>query len=167
MAMMVSGLPPRFAPSPPKAELRRREKAFLLDCVAVSSIARDHRHSAPRAATIIPPSNPQNHRHVLAGVRTKPLPPLLRKTGQSSSGTSIHGATVDRLQLQGAAASYLRTRNKNGAGYSADQVKGHSLFLSGIKPIFGYNGLYGYRRNTPALRKLPSPFGVITRSPIY
>ncbi|XP_060681695.1 sperm microtubule associated protein 1-like [Hemiscyllium ocellatum] len=167
MVMMPSGLPPRFAPSPPKAELKRREKAFLLDCVAISSIARDYSYSAPKAGTVIPPYNAQNDRHALAYFRTKPLPPLLKKTGQSRGGTSIHGVTVDRFQFQGSAAGYLQTRNKNGAGHSADQVKGHSLFLSEIKPIFGYNGLYGYRRNTPALRKVPSPFGVITRSAIH
>ncbi|XP_067907750.1 sperm microtubule associated protein 1-like isoform X2 [Heterodontus francisci] len=113
--MMVSRLPPRFAPSPPIETLRRREKDFLLDCVAVSSIARDHSHSAPKAAAIIPPYNPQKDRPVLAYFRTKPLPPLLRKTGQSRDGSSVHGATVDRFEFQGAAASYLRTRNKNGA----------------------------------------------------
>ncbi|GCB75741.1 hypothetical protein scyTo_0016467 [Scyliorhinus torazame] len=111
LAMMVSGLPPRFAPPPPKAELRRREKAFLLDCVAVSSIAKDHSQSAPRAASIIPPYNPLEGRRVLACSRSKPLPPLFRKTGQPGGGTSIQ----DRFQFPGAAASYLRTRNQNGA----------------------------------------------------
>ncbi|XP_072432071.1 uncharacterized protein [Chiloscyllium punctatum] len=134
MVMMPSGLPPRFAPSPPKAELKRREKAFLLDCVAISSIARDYSYSAPKAGTVIPPYNAQNDRHALAYFRTKPLPPLLRKTGQSRGGTSIHGVTVDRFQFQGAAAGYLRTRNKNGAecqqcGVTCPNNPGHTCSL--------------------------------------
>ncbi|XP_062900309.1 sperm microtubule associated protein 1-like isoform X2 [Mobula hypostoma] len=166
-AMKLPGRLPRFAPSPPVEELRRREKAFLLDCVAVSSISREHSRSAPRAGSVIPPYNPQRDPHSAAYFRTRPLLPLLKKTGQVADGTSVHGVVVDRFQLSGAAACYLRERNKNGAGHSADQVKGHSLFLTEIKPVFGYNGLYGYRRNTPTLRRLPSSFGVTTPSPIH
>ncbi|XP_072109932.1 sperm microtubule associated protein 1-like isoform X1 [Mobula birostris] len=175
-AMKLPGRLPRFAPSPPVEELRRREKAFLLDCVAVSSISREHSRSAPRAGSVIPPYNPQRDPHSAAYFRTRPLLPLLKKTGQAANGTSVHGVVVDRFQLFGAAACYLRERNKNGAestrslsitGHSADQVKGHSLFLTEIKPVFGYNGLYGYRRNTPTLRRLPSSFGVTTSSPIH
>ncbi|XP_032894872.1 uncharacterized protein C17orf98-like [Amblyraja radiata] len=165
--MWFGGCLSRFAPCPPAEELRRREQAFLLDCVAVSSISRGHSRSAPRAGSVIPPYNPQRDRHAAAYFTTRPLLPLLRKTGQAGGGTSVHGAVVDRFQVRGEAASYLRTRNNNGAGYSAEQVKSHSLFLTGIKPVFGYNGLYGYRRNTPTLRRLPSSFGMTSLSPRY
>ncbi|XP_059828081.1 uncharacterized protein C17orf98-like [Hypanus sabinus] len=161
--MKLPGRLGRFAPSPPVEEQRRREKAFLLDCVAVSSISREH----CRSGTIIPPYNPQRDLHSAAYFRTRPLLPLLKKTGQVAGGTPVPGVVADRSQLSGAAACYLRERNKNGAGHSASQVKGHSLFLTEIKPVFGYNGLYGYRRNTPTLRRLPSSFGITTRSPIH
>ena len=45
-------------------------------------------------------------------------------------------------------------------GHSKDSVDGHSQFMTGSKPLFGYNGQFGYRRNTPWLRKSPSPFGI-------
>lgn len=49
-------------------------------------------------------------------------------------------------------------------GHSRELVDGHSQFMKGIKPVTGYNGKYGFRRNTPWLRNEPSPFGTATRS---
>ncbi|KAL8165067.1 UNVERIFIED_CONTAM: hypothetical protein K2H54_026909 [Gekko kuhli] len=52
-------------------------------------------------------------------------------------------------------------------GHSTEQVRGHQLFLSSSKPVLGYNGAYGYRRNTPSLRRQPSPFGRVTDLPLH
>uniref|UniRef100_H3B268 Uncharacterized protein n=2 Tax=Latimeria chalumnae TaxID=7897 RepID=H3B268_LATCH len=138
------------------------EKQFVLDCVAVNSIAKDYNRSLPKLGSVIPPYNAQKDCYVTSYFRSKPIPPLLRKTGQSGGGTSTYGKLADLFQQKGAAALYIRTRNTTGAGHSADQVIGHRAFLASVKPVIGYNGLSGYRRNTPSLRYLPSPFGVAT-----
>ena len=44
------------------------------------------------------------------------------------------------------------------SGHSVSQVGGHDLFMDKISPINGYNGPFGFRRNTPWLRKQPSVF---------
>jgi hypothetical protein len=46
-------------------------------------------------------------------------------------------------------------------------VDGHAQFMQGIKPVIGYNGKFGYRRNNPWLRAEPSPFGTATTSPLH
>ncbi|CAF4004914.1 unnamed protein product [Rotaria magnacalcarata] len=40
--------------------------------------------------------------------------------------------------------------------HSVEEIRGHELFLSDPKPIVNYNGLFGYRRNTPSLRHQPT-----------
>ncbi|KAM3927776.1 sperm microtubule associated protein 1 [Leptodactylus fuscus] len=157
----------RFAPSPSLEELQMREKRFVLDCVAVESISKDYSISLPKLGSVILPYNAQMDRHVHNYFRSRPVPPLLRRTGQSHGGTSTLGDLADRFQHQSAAALYLQTRNRAGSGHSAEHARGHGLFLSSIKPVIGYNGLYGYRRNTPSLRRMPSPFGIVTKSAIY
>ena len=52
-------------------------------------------------------------------------------------------------------------------GHSREEVEGHGSFSAGVKPLLGFHGPYGFRRNTPWLRNSPSPFGVYTRSPLY
>ncbi|XP_066440653.1 sperm microtubule associated protein 1-like [Eleutherodactylus coqui] len=157
----------RFAPSPTLADLHRREKMFVLDCVAVESISKDYSVSLPKLGSVIPPYNAQKDRHVHGYFISRPVPPLLRRTGQSHGGTSTLGDLADRFQHKGAAALYLLTRNGSGSGHSTEHTRGHGLFLSSVKPVIGYNGLYGYRRNTPSLRRMPSPFGLVTKSAIY
>ncbi|KAJ1100304.1 hypothetical protein NDU88_005390 [Pleurodeles waltl] len=155
----------RFAPSPSEGDLREKERRFVLDCVAVENIARDYSQSLPKLISVIPPYNSQRDPHTSTYFKTRPVPPLLRRTGQSMGGTSIYGKLADYFQQRGAAALYLQTRNKTGAGHSSENLKGHS-FVS-MKPIFGYNGSYGYRRNVPTLRSMPSSFGVVTKLPIH
>ncbi|XP_063306858.1 sperm microtubule associated protein 1 [Pelobates fuscus] len=157
----------RFAPSPSVGERLAKERGFVLDCVAVERISKDYSCSLPKLGSVIPPYNAQKDPHISAYFRTKPVPPLLKKTGQERGGTSTYGVLADRFQFTGAAAHYLQTRNNSGAGHSADYTRGHGLFLSSVRPIYGYNGTYGYRRNTPSLRRQPSPFGIVTSSPIY
>lgn len=43
-------------------------------------------------------------------------------------------------------------------GNSKEVIRGHSMFMENPKPIIGYHGLYGFRRNTPWLRQKPSVF---------
>ena len=43
-------------------------------------------------------------------------------------------------------------------GHSTDVVGGHDLFMTNSTPINGYNGPFGFRRNTPWLRENPSSF---------
>ncbi|XP_029443557.1 uncharacterized protein C17orf98-like [Rhinatrema bivittatum] len=157
----------RFASSPSRQELRVQEKSFILDCVAMGSIAKDYNCSLPKLGSVIPPYNAQRDLHAGAYFLSKPLPALLKRTGQSNGGTSTYGELADRFQVKGAAALYLSTRNNAGAGHSEDYVRGHGLFLSTIKPFFGYNGNYGYRRNVPSLRKTPSTFGTLTNLPLH
>ncbi|KAM4689828.1 sperm microtubule associated protein 1-like [Discoglossus pictus] len=157
----------RFKPSPSLAEVQEKEKKFILDCVAVESISRDYSCSLPKLGSVIPPYNAQKDSHVKDYFQSRPVPPVLKKTGQDQGGTSTYGELADRFQFRGAAAHYLLRRNNCGAGHSAQYTSGHGLFLSTIKPVFGYNGNYGYRRNTPSLRRLPSPFGIVTYSAIY
>ena len=52
-------------------------------------------------------------------------------------------------------------------GHSRELVDGHTQFMEGVKPITGYHGAYGFRRNTPWLRQWPSPFGAYTRSALH
>ncbi|XP_053568940.1 uncharacterized protein C17orf98 homolog [Bombina bombina] len=157
----------RFKPSPSLAELQAREKRFVLDSVAVESISKDYSYSLPKLGSVIPPYNAQKDSHVGNYFQAKPVPAVLKKTGQTHGGTSTHGELADRFQYQGAAALYLLTRNNCGAGHSALYTRGHGFFLSSVKPVYGYNGNYGYRRNTPSLRRMPSPFGTVIYSPIY
>lgn len=49
-------------------------------------------------------------------------------------------------------------------GHSGETTDGHAQFMQGVQPVIGYNGKFGYRRNTPWLRKDPSPFGTGSRS---
>ncbi|XP_043922027.1 uncharacterized protein C17orf98-like [Protopterus annectens] len=150
-----------------KSEVPARERRFVLDCIAVDSIARDYNCSLPKLGSIIPPYNGQKDKHTTAYFRSKPVPPLLSKTGQANGGTSIMGKLSDRFQYRGAAALYLSTRNNVGAGHSVEEVGGHSLFLTSLKPVPGYNGLHGYRRNTYSLRTCPSTFGLVTHLPLH
>ena len=43
-------------------------------------------------------------------------------------------------------------------GHSTSQVGGHGLFMDNIHPLNGFNGSFGFRRNTPWLRNQPSVF---------
>ena len=53
------------------------------------------------------------------------------------------------------------------AGHSKETIDGHAQFMQGTRSFNGYNGLYGYRRNTPWLRTSASPFGTASASPTH
>ncbi|KAE8596015.1 hypothetical protein XENTR_v10015939 [Xenopus tropicalis] len=119
---VTSCLLSRFAPGPSLAELQARERRFVLDCVAVERISRDYSGSLPKLGSVIPPYNSQRDPHVRAYFHSRPVPPLLQKTGQSHGGTSTYGELADRFQYKGAAALYLLTRNNAGAGTFSRQT---------------------------------------------
>jgi len=153
-------------PTPP--ELLTKEKTFVLDCNATSSISRDYCKANPKLGPVIPPYNSQRDKHVTNYFRFYGVNTTLRKTGQRRPhSTSIEGPVLDRFHEKGAGFSYLSLRNQFGAGHSQDQIDGHAQFMQGIRCVSGYNGKYGFRRNTPWLRKTPTPFEPATIYPTH
>lgn len=148
----------RTPPTPPPGELRTREKSFILDCRATSSISGDYSKVNPKLGPVIPPYNSQRDRHVEAYFRFWGVPAILNRAGQGTGGHSIDGPVMDAFHTGGAGYQYLSLRNQFGAGHSNEAVDGHAQFMEGIKPVSSYNGRYGFRRNTPWLRKTPSSF---------
>ncbi|KAG9474062.1 sperm microtubule associated protein 1 [Eleutherodactylus coqui] len=86
---------------------------------------------------------------------------------QGHGGTSANGWIVDYNNIFGREQRYLYERNLSGAGYSLTLNTGHSSFLSNVHPPVGYNGRFGYRRNTPSLRNKSSCFGEISPFPFH
>eukprot|EP00079_Xenopus_tropicalis_P036498 XP_017950269.1 PREDICTED: uncharacterized protein LOC100494322 isoform X2 [Xenopus tropicalis] len=86
---VTSCLLSRFAPGPSLAELQARERRFVLDCVAVERISRDYSGSLPKLGSVIPPYNSQRDPHVRAYFHSRPVPPLLQKTGQAILPSTI------------------------------------------------------------------------------
>uniref|UniRef100_A0A8C8LTH9 Uncharacterized protein n=1 Tax=Oncorhynchus tshawytscha TaxID=74940 RepID=A0A8C8LTH9_ONCTS len=108
----------------------KREQKFVLDCIAVSSIALGYEHIVPQKTT-----------------------PSVRRVPQKTENKELKSA---------AAQKSLDLRNTSGAGHSREQVSNHSGLMSDNKPLIGYNGRFGFRRNTPNLRRNPSSFGEVT-----
>ncbi|XP_046575313.1 uncharacterized protein C17orf98-like [Haliotis rubra] len=155
----------RTPPTPPPQELLGKEHTFVLDCNAVSSISSDYSKANPKLGPVVPPYNSQKDGHVAPYFKFHGVERTLRRTGQETPGTSIDGQVMDYFHEKGAGYQYLSMRNQSGAGHSPDVVNGHAQFMQGVKPVVGYNGKYGFRRNTPWLRQYPSPFGTASRSP--
>ncbi|ELU01856.1 hypothetical protein CAPTEDRAFT_220747 [Capitella teleta] len=146
-------------PTPAPQEIIRLERGFTLDCIACSSISTDYSKTNPKVAPIIMPYNSQKDKHCNQYFRFHGVGKTLDQTGQSKGGCSIDGPVIDKFQARGAGFQYLSLRNQFGAGHSPETVNGHAQFMQGVAPIVGYNGLFGYRRNTPWLRQKTSPFG--------
>ncbi|RUS75943.1 hypothetical protein EGW08_016289 [Elysia chlorotica] len=156
----------RTPPTPDQGDLLVKEKSFVLDCNATSSISRDYCQANPKLGPVIPPYNSQKDKHVDNYFRFYGVDSTLRKTGQAGeTASSIEGPVLDRFNDKGAGFNYLSLRNQFGAGHSQDVIDGHAQFMQGIKAVSGYNGKYGFRRNTPWLRKTPTPFEPATISP--
>ena len=83
---------------------------------------------------------------------------------QHGAGISVNLGSFSRT-VYFQAFVYLTSYNH--AGHSRQEVDGHAQFMQGIKPAMGYNGSFGYRRNTPWLRAEASPFGTASRSPTH
>ena len=74
--------PHRGPPSPTPEELDVLEKKFLLDCIAVDSIAKDYSHAQPKLGPAIPPYNSQRDKHVKMYFTREQVDDTLRKTEQ-------------------------------------------------------------------------------------
>ncbi|XP_004707160.1 uncharacterized protein C17orf98 homolog [Echinops telfairi] len=145
----------------------RLEKGFVLDGVAVSSVARSYERTRPKLWSAIPPYNAQQDYHARRYFQSCVVPPVLRKTEQDRGGTGRDGWIVDYYHIFGPGQRYLNRRNWAGAGHSFQQVTGHDFYNTEQKPMKGFNGPFGYRRNTPAFRQHTSVFGEVTRFPLF
>nr|XP_011723970.1 uncharacterized protein C17orf98 homolog [Macaca nemestrina] len=93
---------------------------------------------------------------------------LTRQRGlEDHGGTGRDGWIVDYIHIFGQGQRYLNRRNWAGTGHSLQQVTGHDHYNADLKPIYGFNGRFGYRRNTPALRRSTSVFGEVTHFPLF
>ncbi|CAF0852916.1 unnamed protein product [Adineta steineri] len=146
----------RAPPTPPPEVQFEREKSFILDCKAVSHISNDYSPANPKYGSVIPPYNSRYDQHTDNYFKFFGLKSTLKKTGQHEDHESIPGHIQDRFYATGHGFRYISRRNTNGAGHSIDEVRGHDLFLSDPKPVVNYHGLFGYRRNTPSLRRQPT-----------
>ncbi|KAG8435824.1 hypothetical protein GDO86_013678 [Hymenochirus boettgeri] len=134
---------------PPMAKQDEREKGFIQDGVAVSTLT--WVDTNPRYWRGIPPYNSQKDPHVANYFLAPPVQKVLQRTDQANGGTSILGPKVDRSHLYGREQVYMDLRKASLGGHV--HIKGPGQVISERLPMIGYNGPDGYRRNTPALRR--------------
>ena len=143
-----------------KEEKIEREHQFTLDCIAVSTFTLDSQNYNPKHPVGIPPYNSRHDKHVNNYFRPDGVQKTLKKTGQwKNGGDSLNGKNVDNLYRSSSLSRYMEDRNQHGAGHSDLIVRGHNSYLADAKPMSGYNGDAGYRRNTFSLRKRPDLLG--------
>uniref|UniRef100_A0A1I8J0F8 HDNR domain-containing protein n=1 Tax=Macrostomum lignano TaxID=282301 RepID=A0A1I8J0F8_9PLAT len=190
LAPAVSNLlPPRHnklyraPPTPDLLDRLRREKSFVLDCVAAASISDEFARTNPKYGSVLPPYNGQADVHTRRYFRFTGVDLTLARNKQSAPGTSIDGAKQDWFNSAGPSFRYLSSRNlRQPNGYSNEVRMGHDRLWEHPNPrmirferqssamprqLIGYNGRYGYRRTTPSLRQRPSTFGVDTTYSLY
>ncbi|CAF3713633.1 unnamed protein product [Rotaria sordida] len=156
----------RGPPTPPPEVQFDLERSFVLDSKAVSNISNDYSVANPKLGSVIPPYNAQLDHHVDNYFKFFGIRKTLEGSGQSAAHESVAGRVHDRFYTNGHGYRYLSLRNKFGSGeqlttidilgHSIDEIRGHELFLSDPKAVVNYNGLFGYRRNTPSLRRQPT-----------
>ena len=158
----------RTPPTPPPDVLFKQEKSFVIDSVAVSQMQDDYFHTNPKMAAVIKPYNSQRDKGCGGYFRQTIVDRVLHKTGQDKGGNAIGGIPPERFHEHGYLNTYFKLRNSNGIGHSLENIGGHRASSSGAVPLHGWNGEFGFRRNTPTLRQTPSPFGVQTyRLPLH
>ncbi|XP_038853043.1 uncharacterized protein C17orf98-like [Salvelinus namaycush] len=160
----------------------KREQKFVLDCIAVSSVALGYEHMRPRLWSVLPGYDARNDPHAaryttipsvqrvpqkttpsVQRVPQKTTPSVQRVPQKTTPSVQRVPQKTENKELKSAAAQKsLDLRNTSGAGHSREQVSNHSGLMSDIKPLIGYNGRFGFRRNTPNLRRNPSSFGEVT-----
>lgn len=64
----------------------RLEKGFVLDCVAVDTVARAYGSMRPKLWSAIPPYNAQQDPHACGYFCSRPVPAVLRRTNQVQAG---------------------------------------------------------------------------------
>lgn len=72
----------RTPPTPTETQLLMKEKSFVLDCGATSSISRDYSTTNPKLGPVIPPYNSQRDKHVTNYFGFYGVNQTLKKTGQ-------------------------------------------------------------------------------------
>ncbi|XP_027630581.1 uncharacterized protein C17orf98 homolog [Tupaia chinensis] len=143
----------------------RLEKGFILDGVAVSTVARSYEHLRPKLWSAIPSYNAQLDYHARRYFQSHVVPPILSKTDQ----VSLHpgGPLFPQKLPCGRDVGQRQGPLPPPSGHSLQQVTGHDYYNADLKLIKGFNGRFGYRRNTPALRQRPSVFGEVTQFPLF
>jgi len=155
-------------PWPDKSERFKRERSFILDGIALSSLQESFGQINPKLGSAIPPYNSQFDKSTNEYFKFKGVQKTLNKTKQSKNVCeSIEGKYVDHFHHKGRKHDYLNRRNMHGAGHSGELIDGHSRFMSEITEMNGYNGHFGFRRNVPTLRKYPTTFGVTDRTFVF
>lgn len=77
----------------------RLEKGFILDGVALSTMARNYEQLKPKVWSAIPPYNAQQDHHARRYFRSCVVPPVLRKTGQVWNSPKPPAVCLWRLSL--------------------------------------------------------------------
>lgn len=72
----------RAPPTPPLERLVDREKAFVLDSIAVSNISTDYSRANPKLGSVIPPYNSLDDRAISRYFNSYGVCELLKKNGQ-------------------------------------------------------------------------------------
>lgn len=85
LARCIKTGPPQRSPE----ELRRLEKGFVLDNIAVSTLSDDSGRANPKMSTAIPPYNGQLDRHTKLYFEKKLVQRLLTRTQQVSIDVSL------------------------------------------------------------------------------
>ncbi|MBV99900.1 Uncharacterized protein C17orf98, partial [Eschrichtius robustus] len=85
------------------------EKSFILDGVAVSTMARTYEHVRPKLWSAIPPYNAQQDYHARRYFRSRVVPPILRKTDQVQERSGgPHRLCPQSLAFVGGPTSQIR-----------------------------------------------------------
>lgn len=77
----------------------RLQKGFILDGVALSSMARNYEHLKPKVWSAIPPYNAQQDYHARRYFKSRVVPPILEKTGQVWEPPKATSVCLQRLSL--------------------------------------------------------------------
>ncbi|THD20223.1 hypothetical protein D915_008849 [Fasciola hepatica] len=147
------------------SKLEKLERGFVLDCVAVAQISEDYSTINPKGGSVIPVYDAQSDPFAKYYFEAKGVQGTCN--GQKSPGICMKEPFVARFAEHGPPAQYLRLRNVHGCGRSPEVFEGHNYSDTAPTTVIGYNGMFGYRRNTPFLRKNPSSFGIVTDLPLY
>uniref|UniRef100_A0A8K9WMW2 Uncharacterized protein n=1 Tax=Oncorhynchus mykiss TaxID=8022 RepID=A0A8K9WMW2_ONCMY len=139
----------------------KREQKFVLDCIAVSSVALGYEHMRPRLWSVLPGYDARNDPHAARYTTTPSVQRVPQKTTPSVYMGFIIYTGFTSVGLHGIHNQYS-ILSLHRTGHSREQVSNHSGLMSDIKPLIGYNGRFGFRRNTPNLRRNPSSFGEVT-----
>lgn len=144
---------------------KERERAFVLDGTVVSKLANDEiDRNTPSLDFGIPQYNALKDPHCRGYFKSKALPkklkPIVRdqeKTTSDKTMSTMQGKLRDDWLEKSKAVDYVEKRKGYGGGYTSELYAGHLSMPTG-KPVIGYHGEGGYRRNTFDLRRRPSVF---------